>query len=664
MSSVRVEPRVTWPRTVVPGEPFLVSVDLALVEPADRMWPFDDEEIEFTCVLDGSRHFRVEAVHDASVVMHRFGGTYGPAQFVVVAQQRPGLHTLRLTPVTSRGIVMGSLELQVTVAVADEEQGVEGELHPVDLAPAAGVTGAGADSSRRSALCIVVGRYSKENGLADLPGAYDAGNRVVDGLQSLGYTITYMIDPGGAELSDKLRRFLADDESSLRVVYFSGHGLVHHGDFFLAGTDAGVTSPREGRLVPFRHLQQMDRSRETGGNPALFLLDACYSGTAALPEDWLSLPGEVRYEGFPRSYVVASSGSSERSFNHLFSESLADVLDGAAAGRPAGYGESVPFNVFAAEVRRRMRERAPRLPQTLAASLEPSHSTEPAFIPVLAPADSHELNDVKSLRVLGVHGSSNQVWGAQQIALHWLPIVQDSVLRVDPSANVADIELSIAYYADLLARPYAQGGSAPDGEESEALEGWPAVENESTQRRFNPAGLVRQAMSYLTSGSASITSRQLERALFGSLRELGRYLQGEQRGDVIARVHRVFTEARPGVILAHSLGSVVAYDALWQEPYPQVEVLVTMGSPLAMSSVRDRLMSPELGRPPGVKKWVDIASTGDVVAVPINGMTRHFGGVEGKRIDTTVLPSHTVASYLQSTEVAFILAGLLRRLQG
>ncbi|AZQ32073.1 serine protease [Streptomyces cyaneochromogenes] len=133
MTTVRVKPRVAWPRSVVAGEPFLVSVDLALVDTGGEPWPFEDEEIEFTCLLNGGRYFRVEAVHDASVVLHRFGGSYGPAEFVVVTRTTSGRHSLRLTPLTSHGVVMGSVEVPVQVGPATAEAGTR----VVKLAPRA-----------------------------------------------------------------------------------------------------------------------------------------------------------------------------------------------------------------------------------------------------------------------------------------------------------------------------------------------------------------------------------------------------------------------------------------------------------------------------------------------------------------------------------------------
>ncbi|MBC6461077.1 NYN domain-containing protein [Actinomadura sp. HBU206391] len=109
-----LEPVVGWPREMAPGRPYLVTVDLRLAEAAGD-WPHDREELPFTCVLEGPAAFTVEAVHDASVVLHRFGGSYGPAEFIVTPHAEPGRRSLWLTILTERGVEVRRIELPVEV---------------------------------------------------------------------------------------------------------------------------------------------------------------------------------------------------------------------------------------------------------------------------------------------------------------------------------------------------------------------------------------------------------------------------------------------------------------------------------------------------------------------------------------------------------------------
>lgn len=73
--------------------------------------------------------------------------------------------------------------------------------------------------------------------------------------------------------------------------------------------------------------------------------------------------------------------------------------------------------------------------------------------------------------------------------------------------------------------------------------------------------------------------------VFG-LDQVGRYLDDEaRRAAVLQRATAAILRApRPRVVLAHSLGSVVAWDLL-SDPRIDIDLLVTLGSPLAHSAI-------------------------------------------------------------------------------
>ncbi|MFI9554346.1 FxSxx-COOH system tetratricopeptide repeat protein [Nonomuraea endophytica] len=116
MTDLLLEPVVSWPRIMDAGRPYRVSVDLRVAGPLGD-WPGEAEEYAFTCVLDGGGAFEVTAVSDASVVVHRFGGSYGPAEFTVVPS--PAAAGLWLTIVSPRGLVSRVIELPVAIGGAD-----------------------------------------------------------------------------------------------------------------------------------------------------------------------------------------------------------------------------------------------------------------------------------------------------------------------------------------------------------------------------------------------------------------------------------------------------------------------------------------------------------------------------------------------------------------
>lgn len=116
-------------------------------------------------------------------------------------------------------------------------------------------------------------------------------------------------------------------------------------------------------------------------------------------------------------------------------------------------------------------------------------------------------------------------------------------------------------------------------------------------------------------------------------------------------VAEVIRRNRPKVVIAHSLGSVVAYEALWANPDLEVDLLVTLGSPLGMRNVVfERLLpAPVNGRgerPAGVGRWVNIADKDDIAAIP-PALAASFTGVDVEElVNLDWIDFHTVEKYL------------------
>ena len=107
------------------------------------------------------------------------------------------------------------------------------------------------------------------------------------------------------------------------------------------------------------------------------------------------------------------------------------------------------------------------------------------------------------------------------------------------------------------------------------------AEGESTRRSW-PSGLPHPAELADRMPLASI----LRAPVFG-LDQVGRYLDDDARRAAV--LHRTTTAIlrapRPRVVIAHSLGSVVAWDLL-ADPRIDVDLLITLGSPLAHPAVQ------------------------------------------------------------------------------
>ena len=120
-----IQPLVNWPRIVEAGHSYRITVDLRLADAAP--WPYDEEELIIGCTIDGRPTCRVLALGDAGVVLHRFGGSYGPAQFLAEVFEDQTDFTdaaLWLTLTTAGGVPFytGKLPLDGSAAYPDDDR--------------------------------------------------------------------------------------------------------------------------------------------------------------------------------------------------------------------------------------------------------------------------------------------------------------------------------------------------------------------------------------------------------------------------------------------------------------------------------------------------------------------------------------------------------------
>lgn len=114
------------------------------------------------------------------------------------------------------------------------------------------------------------------------------------------------------------------------------------------------------------------------------------------------------------------------------------------------------------------------------------------------------------------------------------------------------------------------------------------------------------------------------------LRDLRRYVRngnaiGDHTREMLKMPLRAAAEAgRPVLLIAHSMGSVIAYDALWEMSHDgrddvEVSLLVTTGSPLGQTYLQRRILGHDqsgLARyPTNIRRWINLAAAGDMTAI-------------------------------------------------
>ena len=114
------------------------------------------------------------------------------------------------------------------------------------------------------------------------------------------------------------------------------------------------------------------------------------------------------------------------------------------------------------------------------------------------------------------------------------------------------------------------------------------------------------------------------------LRDLRRYTRNrnelaEHTRNILKTALREAREQnRPILLIAHSMGSVIAYEALWQmsranrEPM-QVDLLLTMGSPLGQRYIQHRLKGYDaigsVRYPNNIGRWINLSAQGDMTSL-------------------------------------------------
>lgn len=115
-----------------------------------------------------------------------------------------------------------------------------------------------------------------------------------------------------------------------------------------------------------------------------------------------------------------------------------------------------------------------------------------------------------------------------------------------------------------------------------------------------------------------------------TLDDVRRYL--EDRGGIATRIRdrlkvqllESWALGERVLLIGHSLGSVIAYDTLWQLSREsgsegRVDLLLTMGSPLATRFIRKGLKGADRRGaeryPDNIERWVNVAARGEMVAL-------------------------------------------------
>ena len=244
-------------------------------------------------------------------------------------------------------------------------------------------------------------------------------------------------------------------------------------------------------------------------------------------------------------------------------------------------------------------------------------------------------------RLVLVHGAFNELWGPHELKARWLPCVQDGLWHHGRAIDADDV--AVCFYGDLFRL---------DPETLDVAE-W-------EEHRAGAADLLaqfggREALDFLSQAAGTAAyDRTIDMVTIMANNPDVRSRARQRLLDLIA--------PDTSVVVGHSMGSIVAHQALAAHPEVEIDTLVTIGSPLGTDTVFGSLEPAAEGPlgpwPGGVRRWVNIAAHGDQAA-GVHQLAPKFGDrVEDHLIDNGHR-AHDPEPYLNSAVTGAAIARAL-----
>lgn len=283
-------------------------------------------------------------------------------------------------------------------------------------------------------------------------------------------------------------------------------------------------------------------------------------------------------------------------------------------------------------------------------------------------------------RLVFVHGRSQEHKDARQLKAQWIATWAEGLRKNGLDMPIAEADIRFPYYDDTLHDP-----ERGDGQEAAAEVIVRGAFEDDDQKAFMLSVMqeVRRKAGVSDAQLAAAAGQEIvERGILnhewmlGIMRALDRHLPGGSGASIALATHDVYEYLRnpgvrdvidtgvrkaiapavPTVVVAHSLGSVVAYNLLRRDGDAldwQVPLFVTVGCPLAVTAIRRALQPVQF--PACARGWYNALDPRDVVALyPLDGA--HFAVtpvIENKTdINNQTENRHGITGYLNDGDVA------------
>lgn len=289
------------------------------------------------------------------------------------------------------------------------------------------------------------------------------------------------------------------------------------------------------------------------------------------------------------------------------------------------------------------------------------------------------------MKVIFVHGRDQQDQSPRQLRANWLTAWEKGLAKAGLSLPPED-SIHIPYYADTLFNLMQDLGKPQAGEVTRS--GSTGL-NEALELEFTKAYLEEIAMAKAEGiGERTEVKRRAdvdrgilnwgvvqdllgfldEKNIFGdypvraATRDVFVYLTQNHIKEAVNGIVEAAFDETPCVVVGHSLGSIVTYLVLKNNPQYHVKKYITIGSPLGMTSLAKHLepplVMPECIKGDALDRWYNVYDPDDFIALhPLD--KEHFNNgfniLNSGHVDNHTDNQHGIAGYLDDEVIARVI---------
>lgn len=278
-----------------------------------------------------------------------------------------------------------------------------------------------------------------------------------------------------------------------------------------------------------------------------------------------------------------------------------------------------------------------------------------------------------------VHGRAQERLDSIALKKEWIDAWKTGLDKAGLAMPITESDVRFPYYGDTLEQMTAGRsaeeaarivvrGDGMDRAEKEFVQAWlqeaqakAGISDAEVAEAVDPAVRERGVLNWgWVQGILKVLDAKVPGASGASValatKDVYSYLTNSAIRDTMdAGVRLAFAAATQTVVVAHSLGTVVAYNVLRRDDARGLDVplFMTLGSPLAVTVVKKQIRP--IRHPTCAKRWFNAMDERDVVALfPLDG--RHFDvdpAIENKTdVDNPTANRHGISGYLGDPEVA------------